>query len=205
MQLVDRRGRELSARRYHSFERAGFTLLEILAVILIGALLLSFMVPNISALKTRALREHAKGIVAMVDLGRQRAVVTRTPHRLFIDIGGATYNLEWLAPVDEVDPRDAAEFEIDGTLSLAPPPVEHREFVRLPGQMGNPKSLGNKIRFARIETDGSSVNSGEAYVNFYRDGTSSPTLITLDDPNGNIIYLEILPLADAVRVRHEAI
>jgi hypothetical protein len=177
-------------------------------VILIGALLLSFMVPNISALKGRALREHANGIIAMVDLGRQRAVVTRTPHRLHINIKGATYGLEWLAPVDEVDPqagRDAAGFEIDAPLSLAPPLLESREFLRLPGLMGRLEALGNGVRFAKIETGGSSVTTGDVYVDFYRDGTSSATVINLDDPDGRSIQLEIRPLADAVRIHNEEV
>jgi hypothetical protein len=169
---------------------------------------MSFMVPNMSVLKSRALREHAKGIIAMVDLGRQRAVVTRTPHRLAISIKRGTYGLEWLAPVDEEDSnyaRDAAGFEIDAPLSLAPPPVEYREFLRLPGMMGRPQALDNGIQFQKIETAGGSVDSGEVFVDFYRDGTSSAAMINIDDPDGRVIRLEIRPLADAVRIHHEEI
>jgi prepilin-type N-terminal cleavage/methylation domain-containing protein len=194
-------------RRENASERAGFTLLEILAVILIGALLLSFMVPNLSSLKSRAIRADADGIVAMVDLGRQRAVVTQTPHRMFIDIKRARYGLEWLAPIEEEDPydeRDASGLEIiAGTmLSLSPPPVVIREFYRLPGLMGRPKVLGIDVSFATIETEGGSVRSGAVYVDFYRDGTSSATIITLDNADGQTLQLEILPLADSVRIKH---
>ena len=70
--------------------RVGFTLLELLAVLLIGALLMSFMVPNLSVMRSRTLRQHAERIIATVDLGRQRAVVTRIPHRLVIDLDNSS-------------------------------------------------------------------------------------------------------------------
>ena len=167
---------------------------------------MSFVVPNMSVLQTRALREDAKRIVATVDLGRQRAVVTRIPHRMFIDIKNATYGLEWLAPVEDEAPQsglNASGFEISAPLSLAPPPAAEREFVPTPGHIGRLASLSDGIGFAEIETSGGRIHAGEIYVDFQRDGTSSFTVIVIDDPDGQKLFLEILPLADTVRIQDE--
>ena len=142
----------------------------------------------------------------MIDLGRQRAVVTQTPHRLFIDIKNATYGLEWLISIEEETPQsglDANGFEVDAPLALTPPPLAEREFAPTPGHIGRLESLADDINFLKIETTSGWVDSGEVYVDFERDGTSSFTIIVLDNSDGRKISLETLPLAHAVRIQDE--
>ena len=76
---------------------AGFTLIEMLAVVAIFALVASFVMPNIGALRDRKLRAQAQQIAAHLELGRQRAVMTGVPHRLLLDLDEAAYRLEWFA------------------------------------------------------------------------------------------------------------
>ena len=154
------------------------------------------------------MKEHAKRIVSVIDLGRQRAVVTRVPHRMFIDLESATYGLEWMAPVEEEEPQSAysaSGFEMSAPLSMAPPPTTERKFGPAPGHLGRPASLGDGIAFLEVETSSGWARSGEVYVEFQRDGTSSYTVITLDDPDGQKLFLEILPLADNVRIHNEEV
>jgi hypothetical protein len=177
-------------------------------VILIAALLMSFMVPNMSALQTRALREHAKRIVTVIDAGRQRAVLTRSPHRVVVDLDNATYALEWMVPIDEEESQMGLEgsgFGFGAPLSLAPPRSVEREFAPAPGQLGRLASLADGIGFVDIETPSGWVDSGEVYIDFEHDGTSSFTVITLEDPEGQKLSLEILPLADTVRILNEEV
>jgi prepilin-type N-terminal cleavage/methylation domain-containing protein len=200
---------------FDRFDRpSGFTLLEILAVMLIGALLMSFMVPNLSALGSRALKSEAEKLVATIDLGRQRSVVTGSPHRLVIDIEARGYALEWeraqasarppkRAPGDRTYSSDDAAFSVSDSLSLAPPEVDTRAFSPLPGLMGRFEPLSRDIEFMGIETTGGWVELGEVSVRFERDGSSSFSTIVLADSSGNEAHLEILPLADSVRVFYE--
>ena len=180
--------------------RLGFTLLEVLAVLLIGGLLMTFMVPNLSALGSRALRNQAEALVAKIDLARQRAVVTGIPHRLVLDIEEGGYGLEWTgAPESRAD---AASVDVDSgeEISLAPPPAAADEFQPLPGMMGNFEYLGDEIQFAGVEAPGGWVDFGDASVRFERDGSASYTTIVLNEPGGRELSLEILPLADSVRI-----
>ena len=185
----------------------GFTLLELLAVLVIGALLMSFMLPNVSALRSRNLRQQAERIVAKVDLGRQRAVVTGTPHRMVIDLEDGRYALEWMGSTGEtkapVQTEDSELQQFDEAISLEPPARTEQSFTPLPGLLGRNESLGDGIRFAEIETPGGWIDSDATFVTFERDGTASFTTIVLDDRDGRQLTLKIQPLADTVRIFHE--
>jgi hypothetical protein len=174
--------------------------------LLIGGLLMSIMLPNFGALQSHKLRKSAEQIVERVNFGRQRAVMTGVPHRLAIDLDNGTYKLEWQgARTEEEAPKPKPEIELGFAprLSLAPPPTEERSFQPLSGPIGRLERLGSGIEFGWIETPGGEVDFGEAFVTFEGDGTSSYTVLVLNEPGGHEIALEILPLADAVRIIDE--
>ncbi|MBW2577195.1 MAG: prepilin-type N-terminal cleavage/methylation domain-containing protein [Deltaproteobacteria bacterium] len=205
-----RRRGKLRADAHRAWDRAGFTLLEILAVLLIGGLLMSIMLPNFGAVQTHKLRNSAEQIVERIDFGRQRAVMTGVPHRLAIDLDAGTYRLEWQGdrPAEQKKPAKPDlefEFEPDAEtqLSLAPPPSTERSFETLQGPLGKLETLGRGIEFAWIETPGGETDFGEAHITFEGDGTSSYTLLVLDEPGGRELALEILPLAEMVRILDE--
>ncbi|MBW2715025.1 MAG: prepilin-type N-terminal cleavage/methylation domain-containing protein [Deltaproteobacteria bacterium] len=186
--------------------RAGFTLLEILAVLLIGGLLMSVALPNFGALYSHKLQQNADQIVERMNFGRQRAVMTGVPHRLAIDLDAGTYKLEWQgnrASEPAKQPKPKNELGIKAKLSLAPPPKVERNYQRISGPLGKLESLGGGIEFGWIETPGGEVDIGEAFITFEGDGTASYTILVLNEPGGEELALEILPLADAVRILHE--
>ena len=167
---------------------------------------MSVTLPNFGALQAHKLRNTAERIVERVDFGRQRAVMTGIPHRLAIDLDSGTYQLEWQgegATAAAPAPRPEAEPGIDAPISLAPPPAAERTFETVPGPLGKLEHLGKGVEFAWIETPSSEVDFGEAFITFEGDGTSSYTLLVLDEPGGREIALEILPLAEAVRILDE--
>jgi len=181
---------------------------------LIGGLLMSFMLPNLSALGSRALQSDAEKLVAMIDLGRQRSVVTGSPHQLVINIEERGYGLEWeraeastrppkRAPGNLTYTSDDPAFTVSDRLSLAPPEVDARSFSPLPGLMGRFEPLADNIEFKGIETVGGWVELGEVIVRFERDGSSSFSTIVLANSSGHEAHLEILPLADSVRITYE--
>jgi prepilin-type N-terminal cleavage/methylation domain-containing protein len=191
---------------HRGWGRAGFTLLEILAVLLIAGLLMSVMLPNFGAVQAHKLRNSAEQIVERIDFGRQRAVMTGVPHRLLIDLDAGTYQLEWQGdrPAEKKEPaKPALDSDVEMQLSLAPPPATERSFERLHGPLGKLETLGRGIEFAWIETPGGETDFGEAHITFEGDGTSSYTLLVLDEPGGRDLALEILPLAEMVRILDE--
>jgi len=187
--------------------RAGFTLIEMMAVVAIFALLAGFVAPNLALLSSRRLQQQAEQISAQLELARQRAVVTGVPHRLAIDLRGGSYWLEWY--VTEAEAAGTSEalpvLDLRGSspIPMAPPNAGIREFRPLPGMFGRPNQIEDSLLFHAVETPDGSVDTGEAFVEFERDGTASPTEIVLGDANGHTLALEVLPLADAVRI-HDA-
>jgi len=167
---------------------------------------MSLTLPNFGAFQSHELRNTAEQIVERIDFGRQRAVMTGIPHRLAIDLDGGTYKLEWQgerARDVALQPQPKTEPGTNPRLSLAPPPEIERNYESLLGPLGKLEVLGGGIEFGWIETPGGEVDFGEAFITFEGDGTSSYTILVLNEPGGSELALEILPLADAVRILDE--
>ena len=167
---------------------------------------MSLTLPNFGALQSHNLWNSAEQIVERVDFGRQRAVMTGIPHRLTVDLDAGTYKLEWQRKDSAKAARaakSATEPGINAPFSLAPPPVTERNFEAVPGPLGRLETLDKGIEFAWIETPTSDVDFGEAFITFEGDGTSSYTILVLSEPGGGELALEILPLAETVRILDE--
>ncbi|MEE9609132.1 MAG: GspH/FimT family pseudopilin [Myxococcota bacterium] len=194
----------MPVQRQPSTPRAAFTLLELLAVVAIFALMATFVVPNFPAVRARALRQQANQIAARLELARQRAIVTGTPHRLWINLDAGSYRLEWLASEAQRNPQALEPTEPVASpgapISLSAPPEELRDFHPVPGLFGNRVFLEEGFGFAAVETPEGWIESGETFIDFDRDGTASYTTLVLDDEGGASVELELLPLADAVRI-----
>ena len=167
---------------------------------------MSFLIPNLSALGSRALRNQAEQLVATIDFARQRSVMTGVQHRLAVELDAGVYQLEWLqsdgAEVDEA-PRGAAPGTRQGSIVLSAPPAQELAYAAIPGIFGKLSKIGENVTITGVETPGGWVDLGEAYVYFERDGTSSYTTIVLAGEDGHELSIEILPLADTVRILDE--
>jgi type II secretion system protein H len=197
--------------RLDAGNRRGFTLIEILSVVMILALVAAFVVPNLGAYRHRALRAQAERLASELELGRQRAIVTGVPHRVQFDLEGASYRLEWLA-TDADDPAaaDAGPVSVDdldlrgnSPLPLAAPREAEKTFQPVPGMFGRTQVLEDPFYFSGLQTSQGFVTQGESSVLFERDGTASYTEIYIEDGAGESIALDVFPLDDRVRIRRE--
>ena len=183
---------------------AGFTLIEMMAVVAIFALLAAFVAPNLGMLSSRRLQQQAEQISAQLELGRQRAIVTGVPHRLAIDLEGGSYWLEWFVTeaeaLGEVEAPAVLDLRGSAPIPMSPPQSGLREFRPLPGMFGRPNQIDASLVFQGVGTLEGSIARGEAFVEFERDGTASPMEIVLADDDGHALALEVLPLADAVQI-----
>jgi type II secretion system protein H len=184
---------------------AAFTLIEMLAVVAIFALLASFVMPNLGMMSSRRLDQQADQLSAQLELARTRAVVTGIPHRLAIDLETGSYWLEWYVTESQaagVAAPPPAPLDLRGArpISLAPPLEEVRDFRPLPSLFGRETAIEDSLRFSSVDTPEGSIQSGEAFVVFERDGTASATEIVLADDAGHAVALEVQPLAEAVRI-----
>jgi hypothetical protein len=61
------------------------------------------------------------------------------------------------------------------------------------------------VRIDGIEIAGGFLERGLVNIAFERDGTSESAQILLSDQDGHSMGIEIAPLADTVRISHEAL
>jgi len=198
-----------------------------MAVVAIFALIAGITLPNLSSLHARNLKHEAQRLVAQLELARQRSIVTGVPHRVLLDLDAGLYRVEWLA-TDSMLAGEATDdpFGIDGSgadasqltdfdglgdfgdLERAPidfraPVAEEASYRPIAGTLGRFEELEAPLVFAGVETDGGWIEAGETWVAFERDGSADPTRIEIEHESGLAAILEVLPLADRVRVEYE--
>jgi len=177
-----------------------------IAVILIMGLLIALVAPGIGTLSGRRLQSTAEQLSAALELARQRTVMTGVPHRLHLDLDAATWRLEsWVSDAEERGEEEAPPpppLDVRGVtpLDLRPPHGPERSFRPLPGRLGRDEALDDSLSFAGVQTDDGFADRGQAAVEFSTDGTAPYTEILLDDDSGRRLAIEVLPLAESVRV-----
>ena len=182
--------------------RTGFTMIEMMAAVVLFALLAAMVGPRISALTSRDLRREAEELAHLMELGRQRAVVTGISHRVVLDLEEGSYTLEWAPAADpelEIEPAGAGDAPIE--IDLAAPVKDRVAFEPLPGMLGDTVLMHQDIAFSAVETDQGWIELGQVDVEFASDGTAAAATIHLDNEVGRHLILEVRPLADRVRIR----
>jgi|SRR5882672_8412978 len=187
--------------------RAGFTLIEILAVVAILALVAAFVIPNMGGFRVRALRAEARQIAAQLELARQRAIVTGIPHRVWLELDQAEYRLEWLSVDPEEAELAAASPELDARgnspLSLSAPRQAQIGFRPIPGNFGRTQVVADPFYFEAVDTPQGRITGGQVAVEFARDGSAEYTEILIQDAAGDHLVLDVQPLDERVRIRDD--
>ena len=183
----------------------GFTLIEIMAAVAIFALLAGLIAPRVGSLTSRTLRQRAERIAARLELARQRSVLTGVSHRLLVDLDQGGYQLEWQATEAEAEgrePEPALPLDLRGEtpIPMAPAHAEQLAYRPLPGLMGRFEWLEDDLAFSGLQTPEGWIERGEVSIEFERNGTASYTEIHLGDESGRALVLDVLPLADVVRI-----
>jgi type II secretion system protein H len=193
---------------------SGFTLIEMMAVVVIMGMVFALGVPRLGTSKLRILKQEAEAIASSVDFARQRAVMTATPHRVFIDLENGGYRIEWLTTeegafaavaeqqeglqFDEPDFDDAEEAPLD----LRPPPRGEREFYPVPNRrFGSFSWIDDAVYFVGLDSPAGWIEGGDVVIGFEADGTTEFSLLEIADADDNHLTLEIEPLLDRVRRR----
>ncbi|MEE2677479.1 MAG: prepilin-type N-terminal cleavage/methylation domain-containing protein [Myxococcota bacterium] len=186
--------------------RAGhraFTLIEMMAVLLIFAGIAAIFAPQVGSITGRTLDYRAAELASQFELARQRAILTGAPHRVLLDLEDSGYRVEWWA--EDLGEEDAAlEAPLD-LRGLAPLPLSAsseptREWHPMPGTSGRFVWLEDALLIAGVETAGDWTERGDVPIEFDWNGTTLPTAVHLDDENGRRVVLDIMPLAEGVRI-----
>ena len=195
----------MKAGRKHGGARAGagFTLLELLAVMVLLALLASLTYPRLTQNRERETRREAQILAERLAFARQRALITGRPHRLQLDLTAASHHLEWLPPAAPATAPEGGE----GTkkrLSISPPPPPDSTFAVVPGPPGRRhRAPTDAVRF-ELDAAGKRDTKGTYTLSFAADGRSDAARITARDVESEAGWVvELRALSDVVPVFRE--
>ena len=195
----------------HSQGRHGFTLIEILAVILIIGLTFGFVLPNLDSSRSRKLEDRAREIANLVHVARQGAITSGAEHRLWFQIDEGTMRVDWYVTEQRANaaygdsmeqPANLEEEQTsDTTVSLTPPESEGRDYFPIASKFGENRLLPLDYSLLGVETPEGFIETGEVQLVFGRDGTTDYSEVVLADAWDNEVIVEIQPLMDRVRIR----
>lgn len=204
---IKRRRPRLHDLRENCAGRTGFTLIEILAVVVIMGFLLALVLPNLGITQASALRDEARTIASQLELARQLAIVKGSPHRVLVDIDTGDYRIEWFG---EARPEQSAEADLGlqkpaSEADLLPPVERDRAYHPLENLLARGNRLGPDFYFKGLETSEGWFDEGQVQIVFERDGTTDSALLIVADDDGREIALDVKPLLDRVSIYDETI
>lgn len=180
--------------------RAGFTLIELMAVVTVMGLVAALVYPQLSWSRDRAVRGEAEALSDVLEYARQRAIVTGRVHRVRLDLGASRHRLEWLPPRFDEDPDAGPE-----DLALSPPVRPERDFEPVPNRAGRGHVTRRGVLLLEVEGEAGELD-GEVTLRFEPDGRADPARIWLGDDAGENRYLvELEEFAEGVAVYHDAV
>lgn len=200
------------------YASAGFTLIEIIAVVAIIAMVFAVGIPRLGGSNYDPLKNEAERIAESLRFARQRAIMTGVPHRVLIDLEEGGYLIEWfvsedraLSAVGEGAAEDGSGFGdfgaalgagSDGPIDLRPPRLRERDYFPIPSaQMGRMRWLDDALYFVGVEGASGWVEGGDYPIVFFVDGTTEAALLEMADADDNHMTLTIEPILDRVRLR----
>jgi type II secretory pathway pseudopilin PulG len=180
-----------------------------MAVVAVIALIVGLVLPGLGATRSALLRSQAREIAALLELARQRAVITGKPHRVLIGVDDGMLRLEWFASENEtlgLEPGGgppSLDLSGDSPIPLSPPQDRSLDYRPVPGHSGRDRWLGQDFAFEGVDTPEGWLEQGDVAVVFQRDGTTDAAEIAIVDRDQRRIFLELRPLVERVRIRDE--
>jgi prepilin-type N-terminal cleavage/methylation domain-containing protein len=176
--------------------RGGFTLIEIMAVVLILLLIAAVVIPRVSLVASQAALDDGRRLAAALDFAREKALALGRAHRVVLDLDHAQYWIEAQASAAPPDPT-LTWAELD-ELPLVAPRAETAEFSPLPGTPPTP--LGANVSFAGVASDEEELRQGLARIAFAPDGATLAATVWLAAGDDLRVRVEVAPFADPTRV-----
>lgn len=154
------------ARRRRS---GGFTLIELAVVLLILAVLLSFVTPRLAALGQARREAEARKLATLLGYLYDEASLRGRTYRLTIDF-------------------DEARYEVRAMIASGQPGVAD-EFVEEWGPLARDEQLPQGVRIAEIETPTLLASSGRVDLFFHPESDVPGATITLVDEDDGVSML----------------
>ncbi|MGW8313925.1 MAG: prepilin-type N-terminal cleavage/methylation domain-containing protein [Desulfuromonadales bacterium] len=172
--VPDRAHEQHAVRACRLLRRDGFTLIEIVVVVVLVSLFMAFSVPLFSNIGTSSLGTSARRLSGTIKYLFNESAMTGLEYRLIYDLDRGTYRAQIL--------------EEDGTLVDAP-------------DQGREASLKGSVRFKDLQLPGrGKFSMGQITTRLHPSGWVEETIIHLDDGDGKMLTLRVMPLTGTTEV-----
>jgi len=205
----------LNTRVKHSASETGFTLIEIMLVLLLISILSAIAMPSLQelTLSTR-LKSSARSIRDMLHFARDMAVTEGTPYLVVFDLDRNRY---WLASSETFTANNLltssnsqsangfAQLHDQTAFSTLASEMVHTEASRTSMILGVPNTLKHNISFSHMVTSRNSqirqTDSGTNYVYFSRSATSEDTTLYIQNVKGSAVSIDVEASTGHVRIQ----
>lgn len=155
---------------------AGFTLLELIVVLLLISLVTALIFPRLPSSQASDLRNSARQLAVLMRYLEERAVATKKTYYLRINLDDDRLSVSRKEPASSDTPQDDDPF-----LKRQP--------------------LVKGIRVSDITTDQlGTINTGEALISYGPGGRSAPLLLHLVAPDNSYFTIQALPVSGSIKV-----
>lgn len=154
--------------------RGGFTLVEIVVVMVLISLFMVFSVPLFSTIGTSSLGTSARRLSGTIKYLFNESALSGREYRLVYDLDRGTYRAQIL--------------EADGELVDAP-------------DQGREAALKGAVRFKDLQVPGrGKFTAGQVTTRLHPSGWVEETIIHLDDGDGELLTLRVVPLTGTTEI-----
>lgn len=188
----------------------GFTLIEIMVVLLLIAMVFTLVIPQFQARTHADLKRSAMRLAAIIEHTFHQSAFRRETLRLHYDLEGSRYWLDRF--VDPAAKKDWLALRAGGPsgkddFGRAPEGDEGSEGPGKPHYvmdrkiLAEPVTLPDGVFFTSVSTQYlEEATEGEAFTHFFPDGYAEPTVLYLADTNGGEYTLYVSPISGRVKV-----
>ena len=179
--------------------QAGFTLIELILVLVIAGLIISLVAPAITSTTGLNLRTAAKRVAAGLRYARSQAVTTGDVYQVVFNIEQNGMTIERVAekgayglPSGGSRWWEAGEDEEEGAGEAGRKQYEKKAY-RLP----------RGVSIARVDADDEEIDQGEALIDFYPNGSCSGGDIFLVDDKERMYRVALEFITGVVTIAEE--
>jgi type II secretion system protein H len=178
---------------------AGFTLIELILVLVIAGLIISLVTPAITSTTGLNLRTAAKRVAAGLRYARSQAVTTGNVYQVVFNIEQNEMTIERIV---EEDPYG---LQMGGTRWWEAGEDEEEREATTDRQLHEKKNyrLPKGVTIASVLADGEEINEGEAVIDFYPNGSCSGGDVFLMNSRERVYRIALEFITGVVSIEEE--
>lgn len=184
----------------HPANHKGFTLLEILVVIILIASFVGFALPRFQNRLELHLKKQARMLSTTIQYLYNQAALKNITYRLHYDLDEHQYWIE--SSKEKIELSTESEEEKNDFFRIKDKDTPSTKFKSDRDLLKKPVHLEKRIHFLDIKTEAREepITSGHAYTHFFPHGYAEETKIRIKSEDGKIYTISVSPLTGNARV-----